>query len=126
MFRFKISIVIMFAVFAVSLGTASASDGDNIILSGLMYDRDGFQSRAIVNGEIVKIGDNVAGVEVVDIRPDSIIVKKDKDEFRVDITSAALKETEQAGSKPDKEKTGSNFWANFWGKIASFGSKSDG
>lgn len=49
---------------------------DNLLIEGIIYDEDGL-SYAIVNGEIVKIGDRVGGYYVSKIKKDKITFIKD-------------------------------------------------
>jgi hypothetical protein len=49
---------------------------EDLILEGIIYDAQG-KSLAIVNGQIIKAGDSLANVKILDIREDKVIILKD-------------------------------------------------
>ena len=49
--------------------------GVPIALSGILRDRK--QSKAMINDEIYKIGDKIGNIELIDIKENSIIIRKD-------------------------------------------------
>ncbi|MFQ5680933.1 MAG: hypothetical protein ACE5GG_02615 [Candidatus Omnitrophota bacterium] len=53
-----------------------AERGQEMKLEGIIYDRDKGQSLAIVDGEILKIGETIGGVKILEIYADKVIVLK--------------------------------------------------
>ena len=47
-----------------------------IVLEGIIYDEDGY-SYAVINGEVLGIGDYVMGQMVFDIEPDRVMLLED-------------------------------------------------
>jgi len=51
-------------------------------LSGIIFDEVHPEATyAIINEEVVRIGDNIRGIKVIDIQPDYVILKKFNQEF---------------------------------------------
>lgn len=55
-----------------------------IRLEGIMFDEAG-ESMAIVNGELVRMGDEIGGSVIVSIEPDRVTVIKDNQEVEMEL-----------------------------------------
>ncbi len=59
-------------------------DDKKVDLEGIMYDSGG-DSMAIVNGELVRVGDSVGTAVITDIGPDKITILQDNQKFEVEL-----------------------------------------
>ncbi|MEK6728053.1 MAG: hypothetical protein AABY28_05235 [Candidatus Omnitrophota bacterium] len=66
-----------------TLQKTSSKVFEGLILGGIMWDKE--KPLAIINDEIVKIGDNVSGNIVVDIKQDKVILKDGAKDFELRI-----------------------------------------
>ena len=64
-----------------TLQKTSSKAFKGLVLSGIMWDKG--KPLAIINGEIVKIGDNVSGNIVVDIKQDRVILNDGIKDFEL-------------------------------------------
>ncbi len=60
------------------------TDDKKINLEGIMYDPNG-NSMAIVNGDLVRVGDNVGAAVMIEIEPDKIIVLQDNEKIEIEL-----------------------------------------
>ncbi|HQP91786.1 MAG TPA: hypothetical protein PLU24_03845 [Candidatus Omnitrophota bacterium] len=60
------------------------TDEKKLNLEGIMYDPKG-DSMAIVNGELIRVGDNVGTAIVTDIKPNKLIVLQDNEKIEVEL-----------------------------------------
>ena len=56
---------------------------DYLLLSAILYSSFSSNSRAIINGQILKIGNYIDNKEVVKIEPEEVILKDDQNEYCV-------------------------------------------
>ncbi|MDP1853583.1 MAG: hypothetical protein Q8L26_05225 [Candidatus Omnitrophota bacterium] len=49
---------------------------EDLVLEGIIYDAQG-KSLAIINGQIIKAGDSLGKIKILDIREDKVIILKD-------------------------------------------------
>lgn len=63
----------------------NTASGAGLMLGGIMWDKE--NPMAIINGRIVKTGDNVGGNIVVDIRQDSVILNDGGKDVELRITA---------------------------------------
>ncbi|MFC1698534.1 hypothetical protein ACFL1I_01075 [Candidatus Omnitrophota bacterium] len=66
---------------------------ENLNLSGILWDPRGASS-AVINGEVVKLGDPVAGFVLKEVTENSITVSKDGQEYVIRLSLDALKQEE--------------------------------
>ncbi len=60
------------------LNLEPAGAGTKVALEGIIYDKNG-QSYAIINGEVVGVGDYILGYSVVNINKDMVILMKNNE-----------------------------------------------
>ena len=65
----------------------------NLKLSGILWDPRGASS-AVINGEVVKLGDSVAGFVLKEVTENSVTVSKDAQEYVIRLSLDALKKEE--------------------------------
>lgn len=49
---------------------------EDLVLEGIIYDAQG-KSLAIINGQIIKAGDTLGKIKILDIRQDKVVILKD-------------------------------------------------
>lgn len=61
-------------------GTATALPAEGLSVSAIMYSGT-YESKAIINGRIVQVGDLVGGKTVFRIEPEHVLLKDDQNEY---------------------------------------------
>jgi len=60
------------------------ADDRKVNLEGIMHDPDG-NSMAIVNGDLVRVGDSVGAAVVTEIEPNKIIILQDNEKIEIEL-----------------------------------------
>ncbi len=69
--------------FAIGEGSLFLKDLSSFKLTGILLDPDG--AHAVINDEVLKVGDELAGWEVIEILPNKIILKRGDEEVSLNL-----------------------------------------
>lgn len=70
------------------IDTGNLSPADHLILSAVMYSSLN-KSRAIVNGQILKMGDYIDNKEIVEILPEAVILKNARAQYIIKLKTGS-------------------------------------
>lgn len=66
------------------INTQAYSETSEISLEGIIYDPAG-SSFAIINGEVVKVGDTIGGFDILEIQKNRVILLKDNERAEIEL-----------------------------------------